>query len=195
MLSEPSQTGRGVPRHFRPLGSDRQELLLSKQETGKREMSLPFCSGRMVSHQNLCKTSDHFFERERCFPLDHPQDMWPGILLNYRSWPGLQTPLPRQEGCFSGILPAQLKRQAGTLRSPSSKLCECMLLLGRGSKGSSWKQMASVGMFHKPETLSTHGKEEGNPLFVEEAPGTTDGTDRFLRPQTPFHPGQTEGSL
>ena len=65
LLSEPSQTGRGVPRHFRPLGSDRQELLLSKQETGKREMSLPFCSGRIVSHQNLCKTSDHSFERER----------------------------------------------------------------------------------------------------------------------------------
>lgn len=65
LLSESSQTGRGVPRHFHPLGSDRQELLLSKQETGSREMSLPFCSGSMVTHQNLCKTSDHSFERER----------------------------------------------------------------------------------------------------------------------------------
>lgn len=65
LLSESSQTGRGVPRHFRPLGSDRQELLLSKQETGSREMSLPFCSGSIVTHQNLCKTSDHSFERER----------------------------------------------------------------------------------------------------------------------------------
>lgn len=48
--------------------------------------------------------------------------------------------------------------------------------------------MASVGMFHKPETLSAHGKEEGNPLFVEEAPGTADGTEQFLRPPNTLSP-------
>lgn len=52
------------------------------------------------------------------------------------------------------------------------------------------------GDTYKPETLSAHGKEEGNPLFVEEAPGTADGTEQFLRPpNTLSHPGQTEGSL
>ena len=93
LLSESSQTGRGVPRHFRPLGSDRQELLLSKHETGSREMSLPFCSGSMVTHQNLCKTSDHSFERKvRVQGTFHWTILrtWPGILsitravLDYR---------------------------------------------------------------------------------------------------------------
>lgn len=55
-------------------------------------MSLPFCSGRTVSHQNLCKTSDHFVERERSefkvFPTGPPSGhvAWDPSQLQELAW-------------------------------------------------------------------------------------------------------------
>ena len=171
-MSEPSQTGRGVPRHFRSLGSDRQELLLSKQETGKRETSLTFWPGRMISHQNLCEAFDHFFEIERLQVGVQGTSHWAtlrmhglGSFLIRGASLGYRLLLPWQEGSFSGMVPAQLKGWVPYGTPTPSSVNGYFWGGGGEAKDPAEDRWHLLGMFCKLETLRAHGKEEVNPCL------------------------------
>lgn len=91
------------------------------------------------------------------------------------------------------MLPAQLKGQA-SYGAPTPSSVNVCLSRGGEAKDPAGDRCHLWGCFTKLR-LSVPMEKRKETLFVEEAPGTANGTERFLRPQTPFRPGQTEGSL